>query len=424
MSQSLSLKDKKHLWHPLTQHKLKPNHLAISKAKGVHFWDENGKKYIDGISSWYTCMYGHCHPYIQEKLSKQLGKLDHVIFSGLTHEPAINMAEKLMDILPDNQEKIFFSDNGSTSVEVALKMALQYHFNLGNKRHKIICFENAFHGDTFGAMSVSGLSVYNGPFSDYCIDVERIPIPTEENWEIVHEKFLKLVETNEAVCFVFEPLVQGAAAMKMYEPKYLDALIQKAKEHNTLCIADEVMTGFGKTGKHFASLHLTQHPDILCLSKSLTGGAIPMALTTCTKEIFDAFYDDDISKGLFHGHTYSAHPLACTAVSAGIDLLVSEYIQRNIEVINQSHIDFSKEIENHPKVESTRVMGVIFALDLKENLDRYGKKRDSLYDYFMDKGIFLRPLGNTIYILAPFVINQSELNEIYSAIKSALDELV
>lgn len=419
---TLSKRDQKYLWHPLTQHKLHPEHLAITKAKACTLWDEDGKSYIDGIASWYTCMYGHCNDYIINKVTEQFKHLDQVVFSGFTHEPAIKMSEDLMTILPDNQAKIFFSDNGSTSVDIAIKMALQYHFNKGQERKTIICLENAFHGDTFGAMAVSGLSVYNGPFESFLIDVKRIPVPTEENFTKVMSQFSNLIQSGDIAGFIFEPLVQGAAAMKMYEAKFLDQLIEFAQNHDVVCIADEVMTGFGKTGRYFASDYLTNKPDIMCLSKSLTGGLVPMALTTCTSHIYDAFYDDDMAKGLFHGHTYSANPTACTAVSASVDLLTSENIQNDSKRVNQKHLEFEKHISNHPLVQSTRVLGVIFALDMKVNMDRYGETRYKIFDYFMNRGVFLRPLGNTIYILAPFVITNQELETIYQAIEDCLNQ--
>lgn len=420
---TISARDQKHLWHPLTQHKLHPSHLAITKAKGVWLYDEEGNSYIDGIASWYTCMYGHCNEHIIEKVTKQLQSLDQVVFSGFTHEPAVKMSEALIDILPDNQQKIFFSDNGSTSVDVAIKMALQSHFNKGKKRSKIIALENAFHGDTFGAMSVSGLSVYNGPFEDFLLTIDRIPVPQKENFTRVKAKFEALVATGEVAAFIFEPLVQGAAAMHMYPAELLDSLIAIAKTYGVICIADEVMTGFGKTGKNFASEYLKNTPDIFCLSKSLTGGVVPMALTTCTQAIYDAFYDDHIEKGFFHGHTYSANPLGCTAVLAGIALLTSDEMQQNIQRVAAQHKAFEARIKQHPKVKSTRQLGVIFALDLDVKMERYGNLRDQLFNFFMKNGVCLRPLGNTIYILAPFVITNQELEKIYNTIEAALDQV-
>jgi len=418
---NLKQRDRKHLWHPLTQHKSHPEHLPIVKAEGVWLFDDQGNKYIDGIASWYTCMYGHSNPKIISAVQQQLGVLDQVVFSGFTHPPAIELSEKLMDILPSKMAKIFFSDNGSTSVDVAIKMSLQYYFNKGEKRNKVIALHNAFHGDTFGAMSVSGLSVYNGPFEDFLLRIERIEVPDEQNWESVVKEFKNLLDTGQVAAFIYEPLVQGAASMHMFEPEHLDQLISMAQKAQVLTIADEVMTGFGKTGLNFASDYMEAKPDLICLSKSLTAGVAPMALTCCSQEVYDAFYDDEIGKGFFHGHTYSANPLACTAAIAGIDLLCSEEIQNSMQRINKRHLEFEQYIRTNPKVKATRVRGVIFALDLNVEMDRYGKLRDQLYAFFMKEGVVLRPLGNTVYTLPPYVITDGELDKIYEVIEKCLD---
>ncbi|WP_370477151.1 adenosylmethionine--8-amino-7-oxononanoate transaminase [Tamlana flava] len=417
---SLNERDKKHLWHPLTQHKLHPDAIAITKANGCILTDENGNEYIDAIASWYTCMYGHCNPYITNKVMGQMQQLDQVVFSGFTHEPAIKLSEELIKILPDNQNKIFFSDNGSTAVEIGIKMALQYHFNSDDKKDTLIAFEDGFHGDTFGAMSVSGLSVYNGPFEDFFLTVKRIPVPNGKNHDVILKNLQSLASKNKVAGFVYEPLVQGAAAMKMHDVEGLNMILKFCKDQNIITVADEVMTGFGKTGKHFASLHLESQPDIICLSKALTGGLLPMALTTCSQKIYAAFYSDDIGKGLFHGHTYSANPLACTAALASIELLQSENIQRNITRIIKSHEAFNKRIKIHPKVKETRQTGVIFALDLNVEMERYGNLRDQLFKFFMENGVFLRPLGNTIYIQAPYLITEEQLEKVYRVIEESL----
>lgn len=416
-------RDKKHLWHPLTQHGLNPDHLPLVRASGSYLYDESGRPYIDGIASWYTCMYGHCNPQITSRVKQQLDQLDQVVFSGFTHPPAIELSEKLVDILPGQITKVFFSDNGSTSVDVAIKMALQYHFNRGEKRNKIVAFENAFHGDTFGAMSVSGLSVYNGPFEEFLLQIERIPVPNDQNMEELEIRLTKILKENEVAAFIFEPLVQGAAAMHMYPARHLDVLINLAQDHGALTIADEVMTGFGKTGRNFASDYLQKAPDIICLSKSLTAGVAPMALTCCTQNVFDAFCDTEVSKGFFHGHTYSANPLACAAALAGIDLLASDTIQKSIKRIAESHLQFETEVKAHHLVKTTRSLGVIFALDLDIETERYGNLRDRLYRFFMEEGVFLRPLGNTIYLLPPFTISEEELSVLYTAILNCLEML-
>lgn len=417
---SLSERDAKHLWHPLTQHKVAGPMFPITRAEGVYLWDEAGNSYIDAISSWYISMYGHCNPMITGKVAEQMLRMDQIVFSGFTHQPAIELSEKLMTILPGNQQKLFFSDNGSTSIEVAVKMALQYHFNKGEKRDLLLAFQQGFHGDTFGAMSVSGLSVYNGPFSDFSLQVERINVPNGANNQQVEQQLIQLLDSGRVAAFVFEPLVQGAAAMQLNDAVGLSRLLELCKQHGVITIADEVMTGFGKTGTHFASQQLSALPDIMCLSKALTAGLMPMGLTTCSQQVYDAFYSDELQDGFFHGHTYSANPLACVAATAAIELLTSAEIQENIKRIIASHESFDTAIKNHKSVAQTRQCGVIYAIDLAKEIPRYGPERDAVYQFFMDRGVYLRPLGNTIYIVPPFVISEEELQKVYDVIEQAL----
>src|SRR5690606_1805755 len=351
-------------------------------------------------------------------------QLDQVVVSGYTHEPAVKLSEELIKLLPGNQQKFFFSDNGSTSTEIAIKMALQYHFNKGKKKNVLIAFEEGFHGDTFGAMSVSGLSVYNGPFEDFFLKVERISVPHGNNNNEVLEQLKILISKQKVAGFIFEPLVQGAAGMKTHDTKGLDDLIEFCNKNEVITIADEVMTGFGKTGKNFASEYLNNNPEIICLSKALTAGLMPMAVTSCSQKIYEAFYSDEISKGLFHGHTYTANPIACTAALAGLELLQSGEIQESIQRIIQSHHEFDKKIRNHPKVSSTRQCGIIYALDLHIKMERYGNIRDKLFNYFMDNGVFLRPLGNTIYISAPYITTDKQMQKIYDTIESAIQKII
>lgn len=421
-TQDLSQRDKKHLWHPLTQHKTAGEMLAIVKAEGVNLYDEQGNKYIDGISSWYTAMYGHCNKKITSRVAAQMQQLDQVVFSGFTHEPAVRLSEALIDILPSNQQKLFFSDNGSTATEIGIKMALQYHHNIGNDRKVMLAFEEGFHGDTFGAMSVSGLSVYNGAFEDHFIEVVRLPVPTGANNSEVIGTLRKLIEEHKIAGFIYEPLVQGAAAMKIHDAEGLNEILKICKANDIITVADEVMTGFGKTGRYFASEYMETQPDIICMSKALTAGLLPMAITSCTQQVFDAFYSEEISKGLFHGHTYTANPLACTAALAGIELLTSEEIQHDIQRVIKSHEEFSKRLKAHQKVKNLRQLGVILAFELDVEMERYGDLRNRLFAHFMKQGVFLRPLGNTIYILAPYVIGDEDLEAIYQSIWSALEK--
>lgn len=420
---SFSLRDKKHNWHPYTQHKTAPEFPAIVKGNGALLWDENGKEYIDAIASWWVNPYGHSNQVMADAIYKQLTTLEHVLFGGFTHNVAVELSEKLTQILPINQQKLFYSDNGSTAVEVAIKVALQYHYNKGVKKTKIIAFEDAFHGDTFGAMAASGISFFTEAFEGSLLEVVRIPIPIEGKENQTKQQLEQLLKTNEFAAFIFEPLVLGAAGMIMYSPPILDELIDLCKSHNVFTIADEVMTGFGKTGKTFACDYLSLQPDMMCLSKALTGGTIPMAITTFTQEIFDGFYDDDTSKALFHGHTFTANPTGCAAALASISILQTEAIQKNIQEVNQSHLQFEQHIKKHPKVVATRVLGVIFALEIKSDVKEsyYGTMRNILYNHFIENGVILRPVGNVVYILPPYIISKEQLQKVYQVIENALE---
>ncbi len=420
---SLTEKDSQYLWHPYTQHKTASAPIAITKGKGALLWDENGNEYIDAIASWWVNPYGHSNTFIADAIYKQLTTLEHVLFGGFTHEPAVEVAEKLVTILPNNQQKLFFSDNGSTAVEIAIKVALQYFFNKGEKRTTIIAFENAFHGDTFAAMAASGISLFTDAFQGMFIDVVRIPVPVVGQEEVSFSALAKALKNHDCAGFIFEPLVQGAAGMVMYEPAALDTLIQMCKANNVLTIADEVMTGFGKTGKTFASDYLVEQPDMMCLSKALTGGTIPMAITTFTQEIFDAFYDEDINKALFHGHTFTANPTGCAAALASLELLQTPEMQANLVRVNAKHLAFEKRVQSHPKVVTTRVLGVIFALEIKTEsaASYYGNLRNKLYNFFIENGVILRPVGNIVYILPPYVITDEQLEKVYQVVESALE---
>jgi adenosylmethionine-8-amino-7-oxononanoate aminotransferase len=420
---NLSEKDQLYHWHPYTQHKTTGLLPAIVRGEGALLWDENGKEYIDAIASWWVNPYGHSNKFIADAIYEQLTTLEHVLFGGFTNKPAVLLSEQLMKILPSNQKKIFFSDNGSTAVEVALKAALQYFYNKGEKRTTVIAFEDAFHGDTFGAMASSGITFFTEAFQGSLIDVIRIPLPTAGNETKSKDALRHAIQSQGCAAFIFEPLVQGAAGMVMYSADILDELIAICQQNNIFTIADEVMTGFGKTGKTFACDHLLQQPDMMCLSKALTGGTIPMAITTFTQEIFNGFYDDDTNKALFHGHTFTANPTGCAAALASLQLLQSEMIQNNMKRVHQSHLDFQSKIKVHPKVRTTRVLGVIFALEIKTEspAEYYGSLRNTLYNFFIENGIILRPVGNIVYILPPYIISQNQLEKVYQVLENALE---
>jgi adenosylmethionine-8-amino-7-oxononanoate aminotransferase len=419
---SLTERDQQVIWHPYTQMLTASPAIPIVRGKGAHLFDEQGKRYLDAVSSWWVTLHGHAHPYIAEKVAAQLLQLEQVIFAGFTHRPAIELAEALLDLLPENQQKVFYTDNGSTAIEVALKMCLQYWSNKGQKKQKILAFTNAYHGDTFGAMSVSGRNPWTKPFDTLLFDVIVIDPPSEDNLQEL-KTYISLV-APEIACFIYEPLVQGSAGMLMHSAGALDQLLAYCREEEILLIQDEVFTGFGRTGKNFACDHLTAAPDVMCFSKGLTGGTMPLGATTCTNLIYEAFLSDDRHKALFHGHSFTANPLACTAALASIELLLQQQTQENIERICKRHQDFLLSHQHHPRIKAIRQTGTILAIEWQTGTTSsyFSELRDKLYHYFLDEGILLRPLGNIIYLLPPYCISDKDLDDIYKAILKALKQ--
>jgi len=419
---SLVERDRERIWHPYTQMQNAVDPIPIVRGEGVYLIAEDGKKYIDAISSWWVNIHGHSHPYIAQKVAEQLGRLEHVIFAGFTHPGAIELAERLINILPSGQSKVFYSDNGSTAVEVALKMCFQYRSNLGNPRTKVLAFNNSYHGDTFGAMAVSSRSAFTRPFEKLLFDVEFIDVPDAENIEQIKAHISE--SAYDLAAFIFEPLVQGAGGMQMYEARFLDELIRHCRQNGILTIADEVMTGFGRTGKLFASDHLSEQPDLMCFSKGLTGGTMALGLTSCTSDIYNAFLSEDKLKTLFHGHSFTANPVACSAALASLDLLLDKETIGNIDRITQSHHEFLHKIKNNPKLKCIRQTGTILALEWESTSETsyFNTLRDKLYNFFLDQGIILRPLGNIIYVLPPYCINKEQLDYVYLKIEEALEQ--
>lgn len=420
---NLAERDQAVIWHPYTQMKSASPPIPIVRGEGAYLIDENGKRYLDAVSSWWVNLHGHAHPYIAEKVAEQLHTLEHVIFAGFTHQPAVELAERLLKLLPGRQEKVFYSDNGSTAVEVGMKMAFQYWHNKEKPRTRIIALENAYHGDTFGAMSASARSAFTAPFSPMLFEVDFIPLPTSDNLEEVKQKLKELIAAGEHAAFLFEPLVQGAGGMLMYEATHLDDLISICRSQDILIIADEVMTGFGRTGKLFACNYLQQSPDIFCLSKGLTGGTMAFGATTCTQKIYDAFLSDDRLKTFFHGHSYTGNPLACTAGLASLDLIEEPSFMDNLQRIHEQHLAFREKVLPMPYVRDCRCAGTILALEFRtdEKYSYFSSMRDGLYTYFLEKGILCRPLGNLIYLIPPYCITNEELHYLYNTIENALD---
>jgi adenosylmethionine-8-amino-7-oxononanoate aminotransferase len=413
------------VWHPYTQMK-NAEVIPIVRGEGAYLYDENGEQYIDAVASWWTNLHGHAHPVIANAIAEQAKKLEHVIFAGFTHEPAEQLAEKLLSRIPFHQ-KIFYSDNGSTAVEVAIKMALQYWSNQGEERKKTICFRDAYHGDTFGTMSVSARGVFTRPFQNLLFDVVFIDTPNSKNEtevaEQLNSEILKF-SNSQIAAFIFEPLVLGSAGMLMYSETVLDKLISICKQNNILTIADEVMTGFGRTGKFLATDYCENKPDIVCLSKGITGGFLPFAATTCTQKIYDMFLSDEKAKMFFHGHSYTANPLGCAAAVASIDLFETENTFENISRIGLLHSKFAENLKSNARIKQVRVRGTIVAIELNTN-DATGylnNIRDKAYQFFIDRRIILRPLGNVIYILPPYCISDADLKKVYATICDFLKE--
>jgi adenosylmethionine---8-amino-7-oxononanoate aminotransferase len=424
---NLTERDFKLIWHPYTHQKNRPPSIPIVRGEKTVLYDETGNQYIDAISSWWVTIHGHGNKYIAKKLYGQAKKLEQVIFAGFTHEPAVNLAEKILEVLPGNFSKIFYSDNGSTATEVAIKMSLQYWMNKGeSNRNKILAFHHSYHGDTFGAMSISERGTFTLAFRDKLFEVIFIKTPDGKSLESTRKELEKY--SNEIACFIYEPLLQGAGGMRIYDAKNLDALLTVMKEENVICIADEVLTGFYRTGRFFAGDYLAQKADIICLSKALTGGTMAMGITACTKNVYDAFVSDDKTKTFFHGHSFTANPLACTAALASLSLLQKKKCLGRIERIVHQQKGFIKEIKTFKEkniIKNLRYLGTICAFEINTNeSDNYLHNIGFAFtDYCLQNGVYLRALGNTIYIMPPYCITKKELRRVYDVIKAFLESI-
>ncbi len=394
---NISSADKQFVWHPFTQHYYNKDFPLISRAEGAYLFTPDGKKIYDAISSWWTCTHGHCHPFIVGAVKKQLDELDHVLFAGFTHEQAVKCASQLLKFLPANQSKVFFSDDGSTSVEIALKMALQFWINGGKPRKRILAFRNGYHGDTFGAMSLGATSGFFEPFAGHLLEVDFIDVPDAASENKSMDDLMKHLKQkgDTYACFIYEPLVQGAAGMRMYQPEALEQILISCKKHGILLIADEVMTGFGRTGKMFASDHLKTQPDIFCLSKGITGGFMALGVTTATNEIFDAFLDPDRKKMFLHGHSYTANPIACSAAVASLELFSQPATWEKIHAISN---EFAK---HRVAIENSRSLGTIFATELSGS-NEYFSDTGQVNAFFLERGVLVRVLANVLYAMPPY----------------------
>lgn len=418
-------KHKKFVWEPFAPLKRNFETFVVKKAQGMYLELEDGRKVLDAIASWWVNIHGHSHPKIAEALYEQALTAEHVIFAGFTHEPAIKLAENLLSLLPISMQKIFFSDNGSTCVEVAIKLAIQYWYNKKQfHKKKIVALEGAYHGDTFGAMAMGGNGDFNLPFHDYLLQVESLPFPFDNKEEETIDAFEKIAKEGDVALFIYEPLIQGSAGMRIYSAETLEKLLQIAKKYDILCIADEVMTGFGRTGKTFASDYCQTKPDLVCISKAVTG-TMPLGLTAISEKIVELFDNDDKSTAFYHGHSYTGNPLSCAVANASFKLFSSEVCQQNIQRITDSHKKAISRLSKHDAIENVKSLGTILSLEVKtgETTSYFNNLRDWLYDEFLKEDILLRPLGNIIYILPPYIITNQELERIYTTIEKVLSKL-
>ena len=425
------------IWHPFTQDALEPEPIFIERAEGVYLYTPDGRRLLDAISSWWVNLHGHAHPLIAGAIAEQARKLEQVIFAGFTHGPAEELAARLRTVLPPSLEHIFFSDDGSTAVEVALKMAMQFWWNQGKReKRKFVALKHAYHGDTAGAMSVGDDSSFVAAFDSLRFPVYRVPSAhcfrcpvgkTRIACDIdCVEPLERLLEEKhgEIAAIIVEPLLQGAGGMIVHPVEFLQRIRKLCTRHNVLLIADEVLTGFGRTGRMFACERAGVVPDVMCLSKGITGGFLPLGATVCAGPIREVFRSADRMRTFFHGHSYTGSPLACAAGIASLKIFETEPVFERIAAIERIHAERLLVLKAHPAVADVRSIGTVAAIEIEAKDTGYlSKLRPFLYQFFLEKGVLLRPLGNVVYILPPYVITPSELRFVYDVIAEALDRL-
>lgn len=411
------------VWHPFTQHAVQPDAIMVSKGEGAWLEAADGRRIFDAISSWWVVTHGHRHPHIMQAIKDQADRLDQVIFAGFTHEPAEKLARHLISITPPELEYVFFSDSGSTSVEVALKMALGFWRHHGSKRSRILALEGAYHGDTIGGMSVGERGVFNAPYDRLLFDVERIPFPAAGREQETLDALDAACMRGDVAALIVEPLVLGAGGMLIYPPQVLAGMKRVCAAHDVLLIADEVMTGWGRTGTLFACEQADIAPDIACYSKGLTGGSLPLAVTLCRADIFDAHYSEDRSRTFFHSSSYTANPIACAAALANLEIWQREPVMERIGAIAALHQERLARFRDDGRFTNVRQIGTIAALDIAAKDAGYlADIGPRLYRGFLARGLLVRPLGNTIYIMPPYCSTASDLDLVYDAIDELADE--
>ena len=435
-------RDRAYLWHPYTQMSSEVAPLPVVRGDGVYLFTEDGRRILDGISSWWVNIHGHSHPKLNQALIDQARDLEHVMFAGCTHPPAVDLAERLVTLLPDGLIRVFYSDNGSTAVEVAVKLACQYWRNKGQpRRHRILALEHAYHGDTVGAMSVSAESVFTAAFSPLLFPTVRAhapycfqcPLGLERETchvDCLHSLEAQLEQHADTVAAVIvEPMLQGAGGMIVWPTQFLAGVRRLCDRFGVLLIADEVLTGFGRTGRLFACEHAGVTPDLMCLSKALTAGYLPLGATVTTMPVYDVFLSADHSNTFFHGHSFTANPLACAVALASLDLFDGGGVMSAVTRIEQQLVDGLSRLRDVPVVGDVRVIGAVGVIELRPDtatrgadgyLDRLGPR---LAAAFLERGLLLRPLGNVLYFMPPYVITPDEVDWCVSQITAVVESL-
>ncbi len=427
--------DRRHIWHPYTQHENEHDPILVTSAKGATLTTSDGREILDLVSSWWTCVHGHAHPELNAALARQAEAMEHVMFGGFTHSSAIHLAERLSQLLPEDLSRVFFSDNGSTAVEVALKIAFQYWRNRGDTgRNGFLAFEGAYHGDTLGAMAVGRGCGFFNLFQDLMCPVT--PLPYVETW--VDDETMEAREAEalanidrildgdgrNAAALIVEPLMQGASGMRVCRPQFLKEVVARTRAAGLLIIFDEVATGFGRTGTMFAFEQVGVVPDIICLSKGLTAGYMPMAVTVAREQLFQAFLSDSFDQALPHGHTFTANPLACAVSLRSLELFDEERTLEKVERISERHDQALAGLMEHKRVSRPRKLGTLLAFDLVGGGEGY-KSDESLVlrDWYLANGLNIRPLGPCVYLLPPYCISDDELKRAYTGLIEGLDSL-
>ena len=410
------------VWHPFMQHAVEPAPPVIVRTEGAYLEAADGRRFLDAVSSWWVTTHGHRYPPIMAAIREATETLDQVIFASFTHPPAEALARELVSLAPPGLTRVFYSDSGSTSVEVALKMALGTRRNQGENRRRIIVMEGSYHGDTIGTMSVGERGVFNAAYEPLLFEVDRIPFPVAGREAETLDALAALTRDRTAAAVILEPLVLGAGGMRMYPPAVLRELAYIAKSTGTLFIADEVMTGWGRTGSLFACDQADITPDILCTSKGLTGGVIPLAATLATEEVFEAHYSTDRTRTFFHSSSYTANPIACAAGLANVKVWREEPVGLRVATLAAAQSEHVSRLRDHPRFENARSCGTIAAVDLKVPAGGYladvGLK---LRAFFLERGFLVRPLGNVLYVMPPYCVTAQELEALYAALEEAGD---